>query len=586
MSGSIWGDDQQDTAPAGFGGYAPAVMDEETRRRLMMQVGLPAMGAQFGAALLAASQRGLTPGQRAFYMAQAGQAPAAGFQAVGQAEDRMQRGDAQRMQAQLMGLQGRDLQARIAEREGQNAYWRGDGGGARAPAATLTGAPAGEGGFTPGGLQRLFGAESGGDPNARAPTSSAGGLGQFTNGTWLAFARENPQHFQGMDQNQILAARFGDSGRALMPQATQWYARRNAGPLQQAGVPVNDATLALAHQFDGPVAARMILAAQQNPTAPVEQIVGPAAVAANQQQLAGKTVGDVVGTFARRYGAGGQPNDATPVVPAGASQGVQMLVGLGLPPDMAEMVARLPPEQRAQVQAQLIQQRGQQRNAQIVGDAQRGFYQVVQGPDGQAVLRPLGGGPQQGEVSQETQGREASLRGEFRQATSGFDDRQQAFQSLRTMTTSGGAYNDIAAIFALFKIIDPTSTVREGEFATAQNAASIPDRIRNLWNRAQSGERMTEQQRRELMGVAGTYFDNAATSYERELNRFRELATQYGGSPDRIARDARDPAILAERQQHRVNVERVRMLRERFPNNLTARIEVARQAGIPLEMVQ
>jgi hypothetical protein len=34
------------------------------------------------------------------------------------------------------------------------------------------------------------------------------------------------------------------------------------------------------------------------------------------------------------------------------------------------------------------------------------------------------------------------------------------------------------------KMLDPTSVVREGEFATAQNAASIPIKIVNMYNKA------------------------------------------------------------------------------------------------------
>jgi len=33
------------------------------------------------------------------------------------------------------------------------------------------------------------------------------------------------------------------------------------------------------------------------------------------------------------------------------------------------------------------------------------------------------------------------------------------------------------------KILDPGSVVREGEFATAQNSAGIPERIRAKYNR-------------------------------------------------------------------------------------------------------
>ena len=53
---------------------------------------------------------------------------------------------------------------------------------------------------------------------------------------------------------------------------------------------------------------------------------------------------------------------------------------------------------------------------------------------------------------------------------------------------------DLAIIFNYMKILDPGSVVREGEFATAQNAASVPDQIRNLYNRVVNGERLNANQ--------------------------------------------------------------------------------------------
>ena len=36
--------------------------------------------------------------------------------------------------------------------------------------------------------------------------------------------------------------------------------------------------------------------------------------------------------------------------------------------------------------------------------------------------------------------------------------------------------------------------MREGEFATAQNAAGVPDRLRAMYNNVASGQRMTPEQ--------------------------------------------------------------------------------------------
>src|SRR4029077_12365642 len=81
----------------------------------------------------------------------------------------------------------------------------------------------------------IAGGESGGNANAQNPywpVARGGPLGphQFIASTWQAFARANPQYFQGMTPEQILAARTNPQ---LSTAAANWYASYNAAHLQQ-----------------------------------------------------------------------------------------------------------------------------------------------------------------------------------------------------------------------------------------------------------------------------------------------------------------------------------------------------------------
>lgn len=55
--------------------------------------------------------------------------------------------------------------------------------------------------------------------------------------------------------------------------------------------------------------------------------------------------------------------------------------------------------------------------------------------------------------------------------------------------------DDIALVFLFMKAQDPGSTVREGEYATAKNAAGVPERVRNAYNQALKGVFLTPEQR-------------------------------------------------------------------------------------------
>lgn len=146
---------------------------------------------------------------------------------------------------------------------------------------------------------RVDAAESGGNPNAKNPSSSATGPGQFINQTFLDQVKRNaPEVAQGKTDDQILAMR---SNKDLSDRMTNSYATENAGFLAQRNLPVTDGSLYLAH-FAGPQGAASVLSA--DPTTPVKNILSPAAIQANPQ-LASMTAGELR-QWADNKMAGGQ----------------------------------------------------------------------------------------------------------------------------------------------------------------------------------------------------------------------------------------------------------------------------------------
>lgn len=235
--------------------------------------------------------------------------------------------------ATLAGLGPRGMQMALPmlqqDRQRQEAadFWRTGGMGGAAPVA-----PAGGDYVT-----RTVAVENNPNrpdytPDARNPRSSATGDGQFIDGTWMEFAAANPQRFQGMTRDQILAAR---ADPALSREAIGWYRDRNLRELQAQGLPANDTTAALAHRF-GPEGAVRLL--RSDPNAPIGQVVGAQVMAANPD-LAGRTVGQVMGQYAQRFG-GGAPASAPP---AGGLNPAEMALierGLSHPNPQVQQAAR------------------------------------------------------------------------------------------------------------------------------------------------------------------------------------------------------------------------------------------------------
>ncbi len=149
-------------------------------------------------------------------------------------------------------------------------------------------------------------AESGGRANAKNPLSSATGLGQFIESTWLDLFKKNfPDRAKNMSDQTILALR---NDAEISKKLIEAYARENAAILRQAGVSVNEAALQLAH-FLGPKGAISVLTAKSGTL--VSQVLPQSAISANQSILGGgKTVDDVIAYAQSRVSAYDQMKEA------------------------------------------------------------------------------------------------------------------------------------------------------------------------------------------------------------------------------------------------------------------------------------
>jgi hypothetical protein len=110
-------------------------------------------------------------------------------------------------------------------------------------------------------VEQIIGIESDGDPNAKNKRSSATGLGQFLNETWLyMISAHRPDLAKGRSQAEILELRRDAS---IAREITALFTERNAELLSKRGLPVTPGTLYLAH-FAGGAGAVAILSAAEN----------------------------------------------------------------------------------------------------------------------------------------------------------------------------------------------------------------------------------------------------------------------------------------------------------------------------------
>lgn len=93
---------------------------------------------------------------------------------------------------------------------------------------------------------------------------------------------------------------------------------------------------------------------------------------------------------------------------------------------------------------------------------------------------------------------------------------------------------DISGVFAYMKMLDPASTVREGEQAQARNAAGVPDQIQNAYNKALKGETLNAKQRADFTNRAEQLYRNQYNRQVKLNQDFESVARSTGIDPKLI----------------------------------------------------
>ena len=138
---------------------------------------------------------------------------------------------------------------------------------------------------------------------------------------------------------------------------------------------------------------------------------------------------------------------------------------------------------------------------------------------------------------------ETKIRAEYNNQTKPYQEVKSAYG--RMLASEDTAVCDLSLIFGYMKMLDPGSVVREGEFATAQNAAGVPERILNVYNRVITGERLNASQRNSFKGQAKGLYNSALDGEKTVRTGLERIATGYGLNTNNIFYTATETAPVA-----------------------------------------
>ena len=129
---------------------------------------------------------------------------------------------------------------------------------------------------------------------------------------------------------------------------------------------------------------------------------------------------------------------------------------------------------------------------------------------------------------------EQQLRTQFDGLTKDYRSVKDAYNRVQSSASNPSAAGDLSLIFNYMKMLDPGSTVREGEFATAQNATGVPQRVLNSYNKTMKGERLSESQRKDFLGQTKNLFAAQEKTFKQVKNKYTNIAKEYDLNPTNI----------------------------------------------------
>ncbi len=135
---------------------------------------------------------------------------------------------------------------------------------------------------------------------------------------------------------------------------------------------------------------------------------------------------------------------------------------------------------------------------------------------------------------------ETKFRKEYNDQTKPYQEVKSAYG--RVLSSEDSAVGDLSLIFGYMKMLDPGSVVREGEFATAQNAAGVPERIMNIYNKVATGQRLSPSQRDSFKGQAKGLYNSALEGEKTVRTGLERISKGYGLNTENIFYSATEQA--------------------------------------------
>jgi hypothetical protein len=129
---------------------------------------------------------------------------------------------------------------------------------------------------------------------------------------------------------------------------------------------------------------------------------------------------------------------------------------------------------------------------------------------------------------------ESAMADDFYKNSEPYRKVKEVYQNLKAANTeNNNPMDDLFLIYNAVKMNDPNA-VREGEIALVKEARSIPTQVKTLFNKASTGNTLTQEERNYIMNLAGRAYSEKAKSQQQLIGTYITRAKKRGLDPDMI----------------------------------------------------
>ncbi|CAB4152580.1 hypothetical protein UFOVP1377_21 [uncultured Caudovirales phage] len=129
---------------------------------------------------------------------------------------------------------------------------------------------------------------------------------------------------------------------------------------------------------------------------------------------------------------------------------------------------------------------------------------------------------------------EEKLRKEYQGRTKVYSELGSTYSNIESSAKAKTGPGDVALITGFMKMLDPGSVVRETEFATARDTAGLYIALENALKKAQNGQFLQSDQRKNFVDLAKQYLDSAQAKAIEDKKALGIVVKNYKLNPENV----------------------------------------------------